>query len=822
VTATAVVEDRVRAPAAAAPYKGLTPYDEDDAPFFFGRESERRIIVANLVGARLTLLYGESGVGKTSVLRAGVIPDLRRDAARNAEERGAPGHVAVVFSEWRDDPVRAVVGAIRAAAPELEPASSLDELLQDWTRTGNAVLLLVLDQFEEYLLYHPDRGAEDDFAAQLTRAVTRRDLRVHILIAIREDALARLDRFKGRIPHVFENYLRLEHLDLAAAHAAILKPLDRYNEDLPPSQRVSIEPRLVRGVLDHVRAEHVDHAAIGRGRSLEDDVSGRVETPYLQLVMRRLWTEEQAAGSRVLRSATLERLGGPEKIVHAHLDEAMASLSPEDRDVAAAAFHYLVTPSGTKIAYSAADLAGQAGLDEEHVGRVLERLSRHDARILRPVPPPPDSPGNARYEIFHDVLADAILDWRASHAQDKVRVAAKVRERNFFRIATVVLGIIVVALGALAALAVRQRDEAVQQRKLARSREIAVRSLTADTNVNRQVRLAKRAVAEAPTPLALTALSTALKNLDDSRTITGAAGPLTSASFTTGDTWVLTASEDGFARISRASDKRGGGVLGPPFGVPAVAPSASPTGAFGAAAAPDGRHAITWSGDEAPALWRGNPQTALWVKQRALGSVVAAAFAPDSATFAAADAGGRVRISRTNADTPVAEFTERGHTIRAIAFAPTGDLLVTVGSDGAARVRDGRDGALRRTIPASAGARAAAFGPEGRLLVTAGRDGRARVWDVATGRAGAVLGRRGERLNDARFSADGTQVVTAGSDGTVRVFDSGDRSRLAVFRRHARGHPRSFATAVFSANGRVVLTAGADGTARLWHWREPR
>jgi WD40 repeat protein len=64
--------------------------------------------------------------------------------------------------------------------------------------------------------------------------------------------------------------------------------------------------------------------------------------------------------------------------------------------------------------------------------------------------------------------------------------------------------------------------------------------------------------------------------------------------------------------------------------------------------------------------------------------------------------------------------------------------------------------------------------------------------------------------------------VTAGGDGTVQVFDTGDRSRLAVFRRHVRGQPRSFATAVFSANGRVVLTAGADGTARLWHWREPR
>src|SRR5580698_4604891 len=57
---------------ADCPYVGLTPFTEEDAEFFFGRERERRIIAANLRTSRLTLLYGSSGVGKSSVLRAGV------------------------------------------------------------------------------------------------------------------------------------------------------------------------------------------------------------------------------------------------------------------------------------------------------------------------------------------------------------------------------------------------------------------------------------------------------------------------------------------------------------------------------------------------------------------------------------------------------------------------------------------------------------------------------------------------------------------------------------------------------------------------------
>ena len=62
---------------AERPYKGLMPYDEADAPFFFGREAEAEIISANLMASRLTLLYGPSGVGKSSVLRAGVVRRLR-------------------------------------------------------------------------------------------------------------------------------------------------------------------------------------------------------------------------------------------------------------------------------------------------------------------------------------------------------------------------------------------------------------------------------------------------------------------------------------------------------------------------------------------------------------------------------------------------------------------------------------------------------------------------------------------------------------------------------------------------------------------------
>ena len=106
-------------------------------------------------------------------------------------------------------------------------------------------------------------------------------LRANVLLSLRDDALAQLDVFKGSLPNLFANYLRLDRLDRAAATAAIKGPIQRWNELVPEDARVEIEPQLVEDVLAQA-------AATG-----EPD---RVEPPYLQLVLERLWNEERDRG----------------------------------------------------------------------------------------------------------------------------------------------------------------------------------------------------------------------------------------------------------------------------------------------------------------------------------------------------------------------------------------------------------------------------------------------------------------------------------------------------------------------------------------------
>src|SRR3954447_24577199 len=217
------------------PYKGLAAFEDSDADalLFFGRQRESEVIAANLIASRITVLYGPSGVGKSSVLRAGVAHRLRQE--REAE--------VIVFATWTGDPVAALVEVADGRGRNLADA------LADAADRAGGDLYLILDQFEELFLYHKGGG---EFAQQLARVLRRGGLRVNVLIGMREDALARLDALKASIPNLLANRLRLERLDRTAGTAAIVGPLARYNELVAPDERVEIEPQLREAILDQV------------------------------------------------------------------------------------------------------------------------------------------------------------------------------------------------------------------------------------------------------------------------------------------------------------------------------------------------------------------------------------------------------------------------------------------------------------------------------------------------------------------------------------------------------------------------------------------
>src|SRR5262249_50890979 len=151
--------------------------------------------------------------------------DLRAASRASFEKEGGTRGAPVVFSIWSDEPLARLVAEVdgaglAAVAPETgvaQPDGSLAERLIAWAKIVGGPIFVILDQFEEYFLYHDRAFRRDPFAEELAEAVAVAGSSASFLISLREEELAGLDRFKGVIDRLFANLLRVEHLDRKSA-----------------------------------------------------------------------------------------------------------------------------------------------------------------------------------------------------------------------------------------------------------------------------------------------------------------------------------------------------------------------------------------------------------------------------------------------------------------------------------------------------------------------------------------------------------------------------------------------------------------------------
>lgn len=813
-----------------SPYVGLTFYTQQDAAMFFGRESEQTVLISNLRASRLTLLYAQSGAGKSSLLRAGVASRLAELAQRSFRQRGTARNIPVVFSSWRDDPTVELIGEIRhaiapfvqAIPPQASAPDRLEAAIEAASVATDATLLVILDQFEEYFLYRSREVRDRPFADELAACINRPDLRVHFLISIREDAYSGLgDLFKGRISNVYGNYFHLEHLTREAAREAIEKPVASFNQLHPDQAPVEIEPGLVDAVLDQLRPDQFafDQGGVGRladgngARPVRDEVAA----PYLQLVMKRLWDAELSKRSTRLRLETLEELGGAQTIVRTHVDRALGSLTDEGREAAVDILHHLVTPSGTKIALAASDLAEYTSRSTDETDALLERLADSDIRILRPVPPPPGGTGGTRFEISHDLLAPAILDWgrrrravRLEHEKETAERQVQTEKRRARMFRALAIGSAALLIVAIAAWVRAQNAQqaANNANAEATSRGIAARAeavLSQDPEL--ATVLALRALHVDDTSQAETALRDALPQLQLKATF-APLPPQRSAAFSADGTRILTATADGTIRIwDSASDKQL--VSFPGFGP-----------LNDAAFSPDGKSIVIANNDGNARILNARTGDLTGTLTPSGGgdyAVASAAFSRDGRLVVTTYADGTARIwdTRTDKQAGPTLTADQGTPLLSAAFSPNGKLVVAASAGDIARIYDVRSGAQLGKVSRSIGLEDAAFSPDGKLVVVASGDGSATIWNASTDQLVRTLQPTGDYyvVFSAAFSPDGRQVVTASSDGVARVWD--EASGRLVRTLGTPGHD-SLQTAAFSPDGKSIVTASAGGLVRVW------
>ena len=829
-----------------SPYKGLLPYDEKDAPYFFGRDRERRQISAALRASRLTVLYGESGAGKSSVLAAGVACDLLDD----------PEYELVLFRTWRDDPMIGLRDAILARLSKRpgfqSNGNSKDpvELLHVWTDSTHRTLLLVLDQFEEYFDYHPSDGGRGTLAGELPRLLNHPDLPVNILLSMRGDSLSVLDRFKGTIPAIFENLVRVDHLTLKAAKDAVMKPLARFKDDLRDGKIKNNGNVRPIQIDETVAGQVVDEIVAVQGGERE-----RVQAPYLQLVMTRWWQREAEDGSEKLQIGTLhgEKLGGVQKVVEGLLTETLKGLDPQEVQTVALVFREMVTATGRKQQQTVSDLIGNAEI-ERHISLaalspLLERLVK--ARVLTSVPPPRGSAPEERcYEFGHDVLAKAALDWTRDFRQKQELAEAKQKEeearqkeaqakqneedarRQASRLKWLTVGLFALLVLAIAAIGygIRQRvrinayawkleqktldlqaavkraevaeraakDEAVHAREAAKTAQDRTRDALIAAERERIAQDSARREAANERVAEVAARDEAQKARKQEAIATQAQKDTETALTQAQHSEAMATVRELIANCMASQE------ADPEVSILIAAEAITASRTLQNVALPEAEDQLH------RAILASHVKLTLHDHS---GSVRSAAWSSDGKRLATASQDQTVKV--WDADSGEELLTLHGHTnyVNSVAWSPDGKRLATGSVDKTAKVWDAASGQELLTLRGHDGAvGSVAWSPDGKRLATGSDDKTVKVWDAVSGQELQILrGHTGAVVNVA-WGPDGKRLATGSGDTSAKVWDAASGHELLTL----QGHDESVDGVAWSPDGKRLATAGEDDTAKVW------
>ena len=640
---------------------------------------------------------------------------------------------------------RAAVAEATGRAFDVPAGLPLDDLLVAAGKEIGGPLLLLLDQFEDYLLHPPP--AADRFESEFARSINRNDVDAGLLIALREDWLSRLERFSLRIPNLLGNMVQIRYLDRERAEQAIRGPLTAYNGQCAPSEAVEIDEELVQEILRQADAKQVSLAGAAAGA---DSATRGIAPAVLQLILARVWDEERSEDSRRLRLETLRRLGGAAEIARAHIANVMRELAVEDRRICARMFFFLVTPSGAKTPHQTADLAELSATSVEHARELLEALTK--PRIVVRLEHP------ERYEVFHDVLAPAVLRWRIDFEKEEDRGEAERKAEEERRRAELEAAAarrfrwLALALACSLIAAVLAAWSFYRQRQRAYAAGLAASSLqesaTGDPERGILLGLEAHEAFQPPEPAVESALYTAVQHSRVRATITGHSGAVNALATASGANLTVTAGDDGSARMWDAG---------------------------------------------------GKPVQTIQAGQ---GRLISVAITRAGDRVATVGADGSVRVWDRSSGQAIFSVPA-SEQVSAAALSPEGRMLAT-GARDEVTLRDGL-GELLKTLTAPIGKISSiVFSADGTLLAAAGDGGSCEVWRAP---AGTEVARTAAAR---RFGRDRRPAGAADCDQPGRR-TPGDRNRGrrgADLRHHER-----------QAAGHLIERRRGDWQRRAWKYR---
>ena len=864
------------------PYKGLRAFLEADAADFFGRETVTKRLLRRLEedqpGSRFLAVVGPSGSGKSSVVRAGLVPALRRGSLPGSERW------YVIDMLPGAHPLRELESALLglAVAP---PPSLLDELEGDTRGLLRAVdrilpdpdaeLLIVLDQLEEVFTLIEDEDERFHILESLRAATTEAGSRVRIVATLRADFFDQPLSVRGFGDLLAQRTEAITPMSPEELERAIVAPAERAG--------LAVEPRLLAAMI----ADVVDRPGA---------------LPLLQFTLTEL-AERREDG--VLTLVGYRRIGGVSGALARRAEQLFEAMNEGARDACRQVFLRLVTlgegSDDTRRRVRRSEL--QPLTDARTLDGVLDAFGRH--RLLSFDRDP--ATREPTVEIAHEALlgawdrlsgwidearddirtqrrlAAAVSEWESAERDPsyllrgarldqvhewvdtttlaisdadrayvdegvEVQRAVSERERAMERRSVRRLRSLV-ALGVAAALvattltviAVNQRGRAEDAARVSQARELAAAAVAnLDVDTERGILLAMQAVDATRSvdglvrPEALDALHRAVGASRIEKSIPGVGGDLdwspTGEFVTTGDFANEDPSEIGFidirdarsGRIVRSFPAGNGGFQHEDYNAELAF---SADGSMLATTGNDGSLKVfdQVSGDLLSSVPAPRPFPGYGPSISGDGSLAAAVWGPDSGDQGTAQVVNlstqRVRTFRAPADSNATALSPDGSRIAVASGAAPGDVWVTDIVSGDRR---------ELTNPGSFGFSSLAWSPDGRYLAAAGWDTAVPVWDARGGRrAVAVLTGHKDEVHWLDWSPDpsalvtgsddGTDpsaLVTGSDDGTAKVWEITDHGASELMTLAAEDG--AISGVAFSGDGTQVMTGSATSAVKIW------
>jgi WD40 repeat protein len=853
---------------AQAPFRGLESYEYEHAPIFFGQDEALSKAMLKLTanaefGAPFLLVLGASGSGKSSLMKAGIVPKLfvprripgiaflrrvvfrpsdaregedlfdalvRRLTTRLSEEEGLPeliGHgqslsgLAAHFRNAGSAPVYPIETALGLLTIEARRSGRMLEY-------ENAKLVLVIDQLEE--LFNLE-GVSTEMRCRfidLMRGLASSG-HVWILATMRKDfwhradetpELVRLAEGNGRLELLPPSPAQISQMIRRPAEAAGIQFGIHNSSDVPLNEMIAEEVARESGAL-----------------------------PLLSYLLDQLYRIDiLGARGKTFTYATYERLGKLEGAIATQAEAVLERCSPEDRAALVSVLFALVEMGGAAGDVERA-VARRIPLSTFQLGttqrRLIDALLDPNARLLVS---DSEKEGIPTVRIAHEAL---ISHWARAREfvqsnADALKIRHRIEERYLlwcelgrglkddrwktpwtsrFGRERGLLGDIDLIDGQRLLNEHRAETEphliAYIERSSVDDKRVRTRTVRTLTTVaifvtilavvasvagwiaSRKEKEAEYQAGETLQSQARLLTETAAQRLKDSD-VAAAQGiileVLTKHQFAQGHT---PAAISVFQDI-RAEDPGIAVLLGHSDYV------------YTAGYSPDGTRIVSASRDKSIRIWDARTGVQLEVLLGHGDRVFSAAYSPDGTRIVSAsrDKTGRVWNSRTGAQ--LFELAGHGEAVTSAVYSPDGTRIVTSSADKTARIWDGRTGAPLAVLNGHADAvSGAVYSSDGTRIVTASADKTARIWDARTGVALAVLTGHEKGVTSVAYSADDGRIATSSNDGTVRIWDAHTGAQLVVL----SGPGGLIYSAAFSPDGSRVVASGSDRNGRIWDAR---